>query len=808
MDYTRAYNKFDVKDNVLFFESFFGSNMSDNPLALFKYLFERDTSKKYTYVWALQKFENNGYYDYYSKFSNVKFVKPHTDDYYRYLSSSKYIICNVTLPNYFIKKENQVYLNTWHGTPLKTLGKEMAGEITQNYNVQRNFFQTDYLLSQNSFTTDKLVYSYDIDGIYRGKVLESGYPRIDQIFGGFDMIVRDKALSVLNIDASKKTILYAPTWRGENNSVNDTVSDFIDKIKGIANQIDATKYQILIKVHPQMAQYMTDFGSDAVKIVPTWVDACELLGKVDVLITDYSSIFFDYLVTNKPIIFYMYDKEEYLQNRGVYFDFSKLPGSICTTESEVANQIMNFDQIIPNHKEIIDDFVQKFVSHDDGHVSKRVIDRLFNGQQSDAIKEESFNNGKPNVVLYSGALLNNGITSSIVNLSHSFDYSKYNLIIADKNVANDDFTFNARRIDKRAHIIYRGGGMDLTYGEWITYHRLFTHSIVQNVNKHRVFVKREWRRLLGDTQIDVGIEFSGYSPFWSYLMAFSDARKKVIFQHNDMKAEIEKVVQGKAVHEKTLSTIFSLYRYFTNIACVGNSTLQLNKQNLKQYTDADQFKFVPNLLNKDALFAHRKHAKLKQVELFGNQYLVDTDKPDFGRLDINGVSAMSKNGINFINIGRLSPEKAQDRLIRAFARFIRQVEGNHKLYIVGSGLDEQNLKSLALSFGLDDSVVFVGQTPHAMELLDAADCFVFSSTHEGQPMTLLECLALGKPIVATDIPGNRSVLDGTDATIVDDSEQGVLDGMMAYANNQVQVSNFSVDTYNENAKKVFAELIE
>ncbi len=58
----------------------------------------------------------------------------------------------------------------------------MEGNVTQNYNVQRNFLQTDYLLSPNTFTTDKLINSYDIDGIYTGEVLENGYPRIDSIF--------------------------------------------------------------------------------------------------------------------------------------------------------------------------------------------------------------------------------------------------------------------------------------------------------------------------------------------------------------------------------------------------------------------------------------------------------------------------------------------------------------------------------------------------------------------------------------------------------------------------------------------------
>lgn len=804
--FTRAYEKNKVKQNTVMYESFFGTNISDNPLAIFKYILAHDSEKKFNHIWVLDDVGENGYKDYYSKLSNVHFVKPNTKEYYNALTSSQFIVYNVTLPPYFIKQSGQTVLNTWHGTPLKTLGSEMEGDITQNYNVQRNFLACDYLLAPNDFTMDKLINSYGINGIYQGQVLKSGYPRIDQIYGA-DSPVRDAVLADLKIDPHKKLVLYAPTWRGITGTVDNTVNDVAQRIAAIAKRVDTTKYQIIAKVHPQMAQFMADSSIEGVTFVPAWLDASELLAKVDMLITDYSSIFFDYLVTDKPIIFYMYDRAEYMKSRGVYFDLDDLPGEDCTSVDQVVHAIENSGDILTKHAATIQRFKKDFVPHDDGHVTERVVNVVWHNQ-TDQVESQTFSNGKKNVVAYGGGMLNNGITSSLVNLSHNFDYDQYNLIIYDKNNFDDDTVGNIKRFDKRAHVLFRGDGIDLTYPEWIVYNRLFNRQQVADVEKHKVFVRREWHRLLGMTPMDVALDFSGYNPFWTYLMAFSDASRKIIFQHNDMSAELSKNVLGENVHLHNLSTIFNLYKYFDYIACVGKFTLALNRKNLVKYTRDDQFKLVQNTLDTNELFAHRHKPVVKETEIFGHKQLVLESVRSYGFLSVEAIRSFSRSGKNFINIGRLSPEKGQDRLLKAFKRLLTETGTDHQLYIVGSGPDEADLKLLTSQLELEDHVVFVGQTPHALELLDNSDCFVFSSRHEGQPMTLLECLALKKPIVATKIPGNLSVLEGTNATIVPDSEEGILAGMKAYLAGDVSASDFDVDTYNHSAMAQFNAMLK
>ncbi len=806
INYTKAYEKNKVKDNIVLYESFHGKAMNDNPFAIFKSLISNKSYKHLTHIWVLEETEGNEYVKYYSKLGNVKFVKPHTKEYFYYLTSAKYLIHNVTLPPYFIRKDNQIYINTWHGTPLKTLGNDMVGFVSQNYNVQRNFLQSNYILSPNNFTTDKLIRSYGLDGIYKGSVIENGYPRIDSIFN--DSPVVESFLKRNNVDLNKKIILYAPTWRGQTGSVQDTSQELIDRIEKIITQTDTKNNQLLVKVHPLVFQFIENFNIENVTFIPDWVDANELLYYTDVLITDYSSIFFDYLVTDKPIIFYTYDRDEYVESRGVYFDLHHLPGEICLTEDEVAHAINHSDNIIQKNMGIIREFKDKFTPYDHGNVTSSYIQRIFEDNQLLNLNELKFDNKKENIILYGGALLNNGITSSVINLSKNLDYSKYNLIIIDKNSTNPQFDENIKKLSPHTFVLFRGGGINLTYTEWVKYNRIFNKSIVSEIEDHKKYVAREWRRLIGDVKPDIVIDFGGYAPFWSYMMAFSNARRKIIYQHNDMKKESEKVVAGRYVHKKNLSIIFQLYKYFDFVASVGKLTKEQNESNLSDFVSDKKFVYVPNLLDKDYLFEHRRKPQTYIGNVLGSEKLIVEDDDEFGLKRVVGITPPIKTAKNFINIGRLSPEKDQEKLLRVFRSILDETKMPHQLYLVGSGLDEMKLKALTKGLNIEKNVIFVGQSSSAMELLDMCDCFVFSSNHEGQPMTLLECLALNKPIIATDIPGNRSVLGDDKGIIVPNNFEGLKDGILSYLSGKKIPTGLDVDLYNRDALERLYKLFD
>lgn len=136
------------------------------------------------------------------------------------------------------------------------------------------------------------------------------------------------------------------------------------------------------------------------------------------------------------------------------------------------------------------------------------------------------------------------------------------------------------------------------------------------------------------------------------------------------------------------------------------------------------------------------------------------------------------------------------------------MEKPSKLYIVGSGVLDGKLKKEAEELNIQEHVVFTGQIETTYELLDKCDCFVFSSNHEGQPMTLLESLSLNKPVIATDIPGNRSVLGDKYGYIIPNDENSLTEAMISYSKEKWENREvFDYVQYNENAMKKFYEVV-
>ena len=181
-------------------------------------------------------------------------------------------------------------------------------------NVVRNFFQSSFLISPNQHTSKMYLNSYRLRGLYKGEVLEGGYPRIDSTLKP-DKQRTFKLLGQFQkaIDQTKEILLYTPTWKGlDLTSARNDMAQVTAEMAYL-REIHGDKYNILVKVHPFI--YKEAVKEVALKpyLIPDAIDMNELLGIVDVLITDYSSIFFDFLVTNKPILFYCWDADLYAE---------------------------------------------------------------------------------------------------------------------------------------------------------------------------------------------------------------------------------------------------------------------------------------------------------------------------------------------------------------------------------------------------------------------------------------------------------------------------------------------------------------
>lgn len=787
VNYTVYFKKCKINEKIIMYESHKGNSMSDSPLAIFNYLIDKSEYRDYKHIWAIN--DTKTYQKKYLKIKNVKFVKVNSRKYLKYLASSKILINNSTFPGYFIRKNNQLYINTWHGTPLKTLGKDMKGTPGQYKNIQRNFLQATHIINPNKYTSEKIISSHDLNGLYSGYIADIGSARIDLTINSD----RESLKKRLNIKNDKKIILYAPTWRGEVGRVDKEIKEFVEDYKKIEKLLN-NKYHVLFRVHPLMQKELNNIGLGGI-VVSEDIDTNELLGVIDLLITDYSSIMFDFLTTKKPIIFYIRDEIEYEKNRGMYIKLDNLPGKICRTIDEVINSLKNICKISRKYKKVYDKWIEQYCYNDDGKATERLIDIIFNNETKYLYK---ILDNKKNILLYCGGFQNNGITTSAINLLNNIDYDKYNICLVENGNFNSVKTYNMNKVNKNVKKIFKFGTMNMTIGENIKQSKVFHNGFMnykkENLNMKNVY-EREINRIFSYINFDIVIDFSGYVKYWSLLFAYSNYNRKVIYQHNDMLAEYNKIIEGKFKHKENLRIIFKVYNEFDIIVSVSEAIRNLNIENMRKGVKKLQEKsvYVHNSINYNEIInksESNSHIYFKEKKYRYKQRILSIEKSE------------SKNEINFLNIGRLSPEKGQIKLIEAF-REICNKYNNTYLYILGDGVLKNEIQYLIKQLGLEKKVFLMGQVNNPYPIIKKCDCFVFSSNHEGQPMVLLEALVLEKSIVATDIPGNRGILKNGYGTLVENNRLGLQYGMENYINQKSNIKKFDYIKYNNEAMNMF-----
>ena len=326
------------------------------------------------------------------------------------------------MPTYFIKREEQVYLNTWHGTPLKTLGKSTENDFFDIANVQKNFIEADYLLYPSEYMKDIMIRDYMLSGIAKNKIMLCGYPR-NEVF------LRDDAEKVKEqYHLEEKTLIaYMPTWRGSVRSIDieNQIKIAEEHIKEISEKL--TENQILyINMHPYIGNMIDISKYSNVRLFPKEKETYDFLSICDILITDYSSVFFDFAVTNKKIILFAYDEKEYFADRGVYIPFTELPFP----------KVENVDDLI---KEInstttqynISEFLNKFCQYERKNMSKLICEKVILNKQNEIKILDIPKENKENILLYSGDFKPDSNTKNFVKLvENSLESNKYNYYIS------------------------------------------------------------------------------------------------------------------------------------------------------------------------------------------------------------------------------------------------------------------------------------------------------------------------------------------------------------------------------------------
>lgn len=807
--YAEFYKKYKVK-NVVLYEAFAGRGMLCNPYALFHAFTKRNDFKNYEHVWVIYDFDDNQYIiDKYKEVTNVHFIEAESDDYLKALAEAKFIINNSTFPAFFTKKKEQIYINTWHGIPLKTLGYDLPDANIAVANTLRNFLSADYLLSPNSFHTDIYLKAYKLNGLYEGKIIEEGQPRSDMIFYSdkeavFDQLEREG----VTIQRNKKIIMYAPTWKGSDFGnpelgLNEYF-DFIDKIK---TSINTDEYQVFVKPHQQVYRFIKDNPQISGEFIPATIDTNSLLSIVDILVSDYSSIYFDFLDTGRPILFYIPDLDSYKNYRGVYFSLDELPGPATKELDDIIEWIENINDIQKKYKEIYHRNKRWACPKDDGFVAERVWKIILDGDTENYNIKSANTESKKRILVYRGTMSENGITHSFMSLLNNFNFEKYD-VTAYVSASEKDALNRILEINQNVRTMKRVGTWNADLREDFT-KELFLETGIKNNFIMRMFphdmFDREFHRCFGDSHFDYVIDFSGYSPFFSMLLLHAKNAKKLIWQHNDMKADREKVINGKQPHLVKLKTIFSLYPYFDKVVSCSRAVMEVNKENLEVKKTLGKFSYAKNTLNFDRLRQCLDEDSL--LKMNGQEYMVKGEErqSEITR-QLELIKLPEKDFVNFVTMGRMSTEKNHIALIRGFSKLVQEYE-NVRLHLIGDGKLRNKIVEEIAKLNLMDKVILTGNISNPFAYMKKCQCFVLPSLHEGQPIVILEARAMELPLIISNFSSVKDSLIEHGQLLIETTEEAIYNGMKEFINGNVPKYEFSPEQYNREAYLEFEQLL-
>ncbi|MGM0902877.1 MAG: CDP-glycerol glycerophosphotransferase family protein [Bacillota bacterium] len=599
--YAKYYDKLEIKNRTILYESRDGNSMTDSPYAMFKYMLGNPAFKDFMHIWSIADFDALSFViSKYKDHPNVLFVKRNSKKYLQYLTTCEYLINNSTFQSFFTPKKEQIYINTWHGTPLKTMGFDIPGNPSHSQNVLRNLLSTTYLISPNHHTTNMFTDSYKLKGLYDGTIIEEGYPRIDlTLTTDVKMLTHELRKLGLKMDGAK-TILYAPTWKGT--KVSKAKNDLLQIIADVTylEQKIGNDYSILVKVHPFLYKEAIKYPEIRCKLVPDFIDSNELLAIVDMLITDYSSIFFDFLVTGKPILFYTWDADEYTGERGQYLRNDVLPGPILYNSIELAETIIKINSVIPQFAENYKKMQQEFTNFEDGKVTERIVQFIFNHSEKELNLIKGLADEKQKILIYPGGLKDNGITSSFINLMNNIDHNRYDVSCFMATPNDKEVLKNIEKVNKQVRFLFKPGLS--AYRILEVYKDKYIHNrgergfLGKKLYPEKAY-KREHARLFGRSQFDFVIDFSGYSLYWTKFLLAANAKKKICYMHNDLLSDSERTINGKKPHRVNLRGLFSVYHRFDKLVSVSIGTMELNRQNLLEYADSNKFDYVMNSID-------------------------------------------------------------------------------------------------------------------------------------------------------------------------------------------------------------------
>ena len=598
--------------------------------------------------------------------------------------------------------------------------------------------------------------------------------------------------------------------------------------------IDTNKYQLLIKVHQRVYELSKD-SLDKAFFVPATVDANEILAVTDILISDFSSIFYDYLATERPILFYIQNVEEYLEERGLYGGLDSLPGPITEKIDELGELIGNIDKVAEEYHEKYMETRTYSNAFSDGKISKKIVDIVFNHNEN-AYKLTTVKHNKEKIFVSRGVMLVNGITSACLNLLNEIDYDRFDVTLMVAKMTKGKESDMLNQINPNVRVLYRNSTFNASFIEQIK-------------EKYRKYIKRksifseemyrECRRCYGNAKFDYLFDYEGYNNFFATLLLHMDGKVKGVWQHNDLLAE-------KELKFPWLDDFFELYKYFDRVISCSKAIMEVNRDKLGGvYCDKQKFTYAKNIVDANRVlegaikgrkvyFRNQEYCLTKFEEdgsyVMSNliplyPWLSDSDillldEEKYISQDVsyqgNGIikagfcseSAAQAEVRRFVTVGRMSPEKNHETLILAFKKLLKEEPGC-MLYIIGDGPLRKKTQALIDSLSMTRNVILTGNLDNPFALLKYCDCFILPSLHEGQPMVIHEARVLHMPIIMSEFSSAKGSMVENGQLVIGLGDNDIYEGMKAYIKGEVPCEyQFDIDTYNNEAYNEFLNLIQ
>ncbi len=452
--------------------------------------------------------------------------------YYKKLESCKYVFTESYVPYQWIKKKDQIFIDIWHGTPLKKLGVIKNGRKAHlQSKQQKNFLYTDYFLYPNDFTKDIMLKSYDIATLMSGKELMLGYPRT----AGLLQVSEERTAEIRKqlAPSGEKVYAYMPTFRGYLND-EDTIKREKEFLEYLDNNMKDDQI-LYVNLHHHISQGLDCSEFKHIHTFPPLIDSYELLTATDALISDYSSVFFDYLVLGKHIILYIEDYETYSSFQGLNMDIRDLPFDMAHSKDEVM-------EMLNRGKTYDDTKIRSELCAYDAADNPSKLCQLFRDDETGLVLEDHPHNDKEKVIIYTDCCREGSETELLKAFSSQVDEEKidywigcdsektkkwvdnaYPMLHESKNISSED-DIRLSSIGAPVKELYISGKID------------FEKAMNYLIHEYGAIYVQQY----GYTLFDTFVIYDTVDPEMIISMALSECKRKVLFITKDIISAVEK----------------------------------------------------------------------------------------------------------------------------------------------------------------------------------------------------------------------------------------------------------------------------